>query len=123
MFFLGYKFIIRGNIDGIECQKKRFQPIKFWTNGSYNCLLQKTACIEQGQVIHDEGNSTSDGTCRCDYTRGFAFVSRPKQDCFCIPSLEDCSCIMNPCGTFQVMTPGNICLIIIKNRNRRMEEK
>ncbi|VDI56175.1 Hypothetical predicted protein [Mytilus galloprovincialis] len=106
----GYKFIIRGNIDGIECKKKRYQPIKFWTNGSYHCLLEKTACNGQGQVIHDEGNSTSDRTCRCDYTRGFAFVIRPKQDCFCHPAHEDCSCFIKPCSKFQVMTPDYKCI-------------
>ncbi|CAC5415484.1 unnamed protein product [Mytilus coruscus] len=102
----GYKFIIRGNIDGIECEKNRFQPIKFWTNGSNDCILEKTHCNEPGQVIHDEGSSTSDRTCRCDYTRGFAFVTSPKQNCFCNPSLDDCSCFMKPCSKFQVMTPG-----------------
>ncbi|CAC5376411.1 unnamed protein product [Mytilus coruscus] len=101
----GYKFIIRGNLDGIQCEKNRFQPIKLWTNGSTDCILAKTVCNEQGQVIHDEGNSTSDRTCRCDYTKGFAFVKRPKQDCFCNPFLEDCSCFLKPCNKFHVMTP------------------
>lgn len=103
----GYKFIIRGNLDGIHCEKNRYQPIKFWTNGSNSCILAKTGCNELGQVIHDEGNSTSDRTCRCDYTKGFAFVKKPKQECFCQPSLEDCSCLMKPCDRLQVLTPGN----------------
>ncbi|XP_071124105.1 uncharacterized protein [Mytilus edulis] len=106
----GYKFIIRGNIDGIECDKNRFQPIKFWTNVSNDCILEKTGCNEPGQVIHDEGSATSDRTCRCDYTRGFAFVTSPKQNCFCNPSIDDCSCFMKPCSRFQVMTPDYNCI-------------
>ncbi|XP_071127677.1 uncharacterized protein [Mytilus edulis] len=105
----GYKFIIRGNIDGIVCEKNRFQPIKFWTNGSSDCILEKTRCDEHGQVIHVESDSTSDRTCRCDYTKGFAFVSQ-RQNCFCDPSLEDCSCFLKPCSKFQVMTPDYNCI-------------
>lgn len=110
MIFLilsGYKFIVRGNLDGSTCIKSRYQPTKFWTNESSECIFKKSNCREEGLIIYTEGNSASDKTCRCDYTKGYAFVNRPIGKCFCNPVTEDCSCYKNPCMESEVLTPGN----------------
>lgn len=109
-YCLGYKFIIRGSLDGKPCNENKFQPFKFWTNSSSDCVFEKTYCIEEGQVVFDKGNSTSDRKCRCDYLSGYAFVTRPKNHCFCDPELEDCSCYLLSCKKLEVITPGKLIL-------------
>ncbi|CAC5415466.1 unnamed protein product [Mytilus coruscus] len=106
----GYKFIVRGNLDGSQCNETRYQPTKFWTNGSSECIYKKSNCSEEGLIIHAKGNSTSDTTCRCDYTKGYAFVNRPKGECFCDPTVEDCSCYRKPCNKSHVLTPDYSCI-------------
>lgn len=103
---LGYKLIIRGSRDGTPCDKKFYQPFKFWTNVTSNCLIRKSECTEEGQITYRNGSSISDTTCRCDYTKGYSFVTTPKDICFCIPSSEDCSCHQKPCQSNQYLTPG-----------------
>ena len=39
-----------------------------------------------------------DTTCRCDYTKGYTFVTRPKHICYCVPTEEDCSCYRPICA-------------------------
>lgn len=106
IYFLGYKFIIRGNIDGKPCGEHKYQPLKFWTNSSSDCVFVKTNCTGEGQIIFSKGNSTSNRKCRCDYTSGYAFVSTPINGCSCDPTLEDCSCHLLLCQPLQVLTPG-----------------
>lgn len=55
-------------------------------------------CEGEGQVVFHSGTLISDGACRCDYTKGYKFIQQPKQNCFCIPSAEDCSCYISKCG-------------------------
>ncbi|CAC5423676.1 unnamed protein product [Mytilus coruscus] len=107
---LGYKFIIRGSLDGTPCNANKFQPFKFWTNSSSDCIFKKTNCIEEGQVVFDKGNSTSDRKCRCDYTSGYAFVAHPRNNCYCDPEFEDCSCYLLPCQQLEVITPDYTCI-------------
>lgn len=108
MFLLiGYKFVIRGSIDGSQCSRNMFQPIKFWTNGSSDCIFEKTLCEEEGQVVFENGNPKNDRSCRCDYTKGYAFVKKPNHKCFCEPRTEDCSCHIKKCSTLSILTPGN----------------
>ncbi|CAC5398305.1 unnamed protein product [Mytilus coruscus] len=103
----GYKFIIRGSLDGKPCNTNKFQPFKFWTNSSSDCVFKKTNCTEEGQVVFDKGNSTANRKCRCDYTSGYAFVTQPRHDCYCDPELEDCSCYVLTCRAKEVITPGS----------------
>lgn len=109
---LGYKFIIRGNIDGKPCDEHKYQPFKFWTNSSSDCVFAKTNCTEEGQVVFTKGNTTTDRKCRCDYISGYAFVAHPRHYCYCDPQREDCSCYQLPCKKMEVMTPGKIFLNI-----------
>ncbi|VDI82026.1 Hypothetical predicted protein [Mytilus galloprovincialis] len=104
----GYKFIIRGNLDGKQCEDTYYQPIKFWTNGSSNCIFKKSTCNEEGQVAFNNGNGTSNRKCRCDYTAGYAFVTKPNAKCFCDPEQEDCACYLTTCKPFHLLTPGQV---------------
>lgn len=88
-----------------ECNDGRYQPVVFTTHGNSECFLIKSKCSEEGQVLYSNGSSSVDITCRCDYTQGYAFVSKPKNSCFCLPSEEDCSCFRVNCSK---LSPGEI---------------
>ncbi|XP_052078392.1 uncharacterized protein LOC127716270 isoform X2 [Mytilus californianus] len=106
----GYKYVVSGNINGKPCNVVRFQPFKFKTDGNSRCVFQKSLCTEEGQVDFNNGTTVSDSTCRCDFTRGYAFVSTPKDLCFCVPSNEDCSCFKKPCRENEILTPDYECV-------------
>ncbi|CAG2239834.1 unnamed protein product [Mytilus edulis] len=95
----GRKHVLRGGLDADICSFERYQPwpITFYTNVSTNCIFLKSACNEEGQVVYDNGNRNTDITCRCDYTRGYDFLNKPQNPCFCEPSKEDCSCFLKTC--------------------------
>lgn len=80
-----------------ECNTGRYQPIIFTTHGNSRCIFLKSKCDEEGQVVYSNGSTINDTTCRCDYTQGYAFVSKPKHNCFCNPLKEDCSCFRANC--------------------------
>ncbi|CAC5362191.1 OBSCN [Mytilus coruscus] len=95
----GRKNVLRGGLDADICSSERYQPwpIKFYTNVSTNCIFLKTACNEEGQLLHGKGNRNTDTTCRCDYTGGYDFLIKPQNLWFCVPSEEDCSCYLKTC--------------------------
>ncbi|VDI42110.1 Hypothetical predicted protein [Mytilus galloprovincialis] len=101
----GHKLVLVGDLDRRDCEGTRYQPFSFSTNGMSSCIFEKTYCREEGQVIHTEGTADSDRQCRCDYTRSYAFIIKPKQSCYCVPSKEDCSCYKKPCPLGFIMTP------------------
>lgn len=109
----GYKFVIRGGLDGKLCDDAYFQPIKFWTNGSNECIFLKSDCTDEGQIISYEGNSTSDRTCKCDYTKGYAFVTEPNDGCTCFHGGQDCSCYKKLCKHSEILSPDYNCIRII----------
>lgn len=92
-------------------------------DGYSACIFLKSTCNEEGQVLHSNGTTKSDITCRCDYTEGYAFVKIPKQICYCDPIHEDCSCYKMSCGEDEVLTEGKhnvifrkpiiVCLFIV----------
>ncbi|OPL33539.1 hypothetical protein AM593_05974, partial [Mytilus galloprovincialis] len=94
----GKKIVIRGQFDAAYCDTDRYQPIKYFTNVSGECLFQKSKCSGEGQIIYTNKNPVTDLTCRCDYTKGYTFTIRPKNQCFCVPSVEDCTCYIQPCN-------------------------
>lgn len=65
-------------------------------------------CSEPGHVRFHEGTSVADKSCRCNFEEGYAFVSKPQKNCYCIPSREDCSCIKKNCPTDYVVTSGKL---------------
>ncbi|VDI65032.1 Hypothetical predicted protein [Mytilus galloprovincialis] len=107
----GRKHVLRGGLDADICSSDRYQPwpITFYTNVSTNCIFLKSACHEEGQVVYDNGNRNTDITCRCDYTRGYDFIVKPRNRCFCVPSEEDCSCYLKTCHkATDKLSPGLI---------------
>lgn len=105
-FIAGYKYVLRGQPDFTPCSTDRYQPNTLWSNASNQCIFKKSQCIENGQCLYQNRTSDFDRSCRCDYSRGYAFVAKPKNVCFCIPSEEDCSCFKKFCPQNEVLTPG-----------------
>ncbi|CAC5383012.1 unnamed protein product [Mytilus coruscus] len=107
--FFGNKYVLRGRLDFTPCATDRYQPIRLWSNASSQCIYKKSQCIGNGQIMHRNGTEESDTSCRCDYTRGFDFINKPKNASFCIPSEEDCSCHKKKCPHNGVLSPDYIC--------------
>ncbi|XP_076071582.1 uncharacterized protein LOC143042965 [Mytilus galloprovincialis] len=106
----GHKLVLVGHHYHRECEGTRYQPFTFSTNGMSSCIFKKTYCKEEGQVIQTEGTADSDRQCRCDYKRSYAFIIKPEQRCYCVPSKEDCSCYKKPCPLGFIMTPDYECI-------------
>ncbi|CAC5383849.1 unnamed protein product [Mytilus coruscus] len=109
---IGSKLVFQPLFNLAECNAGRFQPIVFTTYGNSECIFFKSKCAEEGQVVFSNGSTSADTACRCDYTKGYAFVTRPKNSCFCKPSEEDCSCFRVTCTKlspdYQCITDGEI---------------
>lgn len=94
------------------------------------CQYQKHVCSEEGQIVVDKGSNVRDIKCRCDYRKGYAFVIKPKDECTCSPSVEDCSCYQKPCqNNSLILSQGEsyfistqMSPIIIENSIRRAEK-
>lgn len=79
------------NFDRAKCNAERYQPIPFASNRT-DCIFQKSSCNEEGQVVCKHMSLDEDVACGCDYTKGYTFVTNTTNPCYCIPSIEDCSC-------------------------------
>lgn len=110
----GYKTIFRGGIDGVPCSTNNYQPFSHSSTTGGSCAMVKTSCNEEGQLIYDDGSSTTDRSCRCDYRVGYDYVALPSNKCFCKPTIEDCSCYMKYCDANQVLTQDYKCAIVYK---------
>ncbi|XP_076114540.1 uncharacterized protein LOC143082635 [Mytilus galloprovincialis] len=106
----GYKFVISGSLDRQQCRSKRFQPFTLPSNISSSCVLLKSECNEDGQIIFSEGTTTYDRSCRCNYIKNYAFVTKPKSSCYCLPSQEDCSCYKKKCPIDHYLSPDYQCV-------------
>lgn len=104
---LGQKYIVSGLRRNTDCSSKRYQPFKFWSNTSSQCVFKKSKCNEIGQTFVDNDSTKKDTECRCDYKKGFGFIVKPKNTCVCIPSKEDCTCYSVPCPLNYTLTAGN----------------
>ncbi|CAG2202324.1 unnamed protein product [Mytilus edulis] len=102
----GRKHVLRGGLDADICSSERYQPwpMTFYTNVSTNCIFLKSLCKEEGQVVNENGNRNTDTTCKCDYTKGYDFLVKPRNPCFCVPLEEDYSCYLKTCidSTFKI---------------------
>ncbi|CAC5365090.1 unnamed protein product [Mytilus coruscus] len=110
----GSKIILRGDMDVGPCSVDRYQPwpIIYKTNVSSGCIFMKTNCINEGQLVYHPGDTNTDTTCRCDYTKGYDFLFKPKHPCFCVPRIEDCSCYLKTCPQSKpVYSPDYKCLM------------
>ncbi|XP_071139757.1 uncharacterized protein [Mytilus edulis] len=106
----GYIIVWSGNLNGQICDSQRYQPIRYFNSDGSDCILRKSVCNEEGQIIVEDGSPISDRRCRCDYRRGYSFVSEPKNKCTCIPSIEDCSCYFKHCPKYQEVSPDYKCI-------------
>ncbi|VDI40051.1 Hypothetical predicted protein, partial [Mytilus galloprovincialis] len=109
----GNVFVISGNLQyfaGRPCYANRYQPHKWWTNGSSDCQYLKSSCNGEGQVPYDNGTIASDRKCRCDYTNYYTLVNSTRNKCHCDPIEEDCSCYRKRCNEDQVLTPDYDCV-------------
>lgn len=109
----GNIFIVSGNLQyfaGRQCNGNRYQPHKWWTNGSSDCQYLKSTCNGEGQVPYDNGTISRDRKCRCDYTNYYTFVNSTRNKCHCNPTEEDCSCYRQKCNVDQVLTPDYDCV-------------
>ncbi|CAC5418005.1 unnamed protein product [Mytilus coruscus] len=97
----GYKYVFQPNLNRAACSVNRYQPFIFETIGYSDCTFQKSFCNSQGQETYENSNTRSDTTCICNTDRGYTFVRNSKNQCYCNPSTEDCSCYL---GTNQYNT-------------------
>ncbi|XP_063416229.1 uncharacterized protein LOC134697872 [Mytilus trossulus] len=105
----GRKLIVAGSSEGTlqgnDCGTNVYQPFKFLSSGNSRCVYKKSDCSEEGQVVFRNGTEKNDRSCRCDYTRGYNFITRPNHPCLCVPSKEDCSCYHKICPTKYILSP------------------
>ncbi|CAC5359852.1 unnamed protein product [Mytilus coruscus] len=110
----GQKLIVagsfQGTLQGSYCDNDFYQPFQFWSSGNSRCVYKKSYCREEGQIISSNGTVKTDSVCRCDYTRGFDFIVRPKHRCYCVPAKEDCSCYLKLCSSNEILSPDYECL-------------
>ena len=91
-----------------NCRNDRYQPRKFWSYEHNKCAYKKSLCSEEGQLIYSNGTYIVDRSCHCDYTKGFVFTKPPLHQCYCVPSREECGCILKQCpNKTYVLSPGN----------------
>ncbi|VDI61620.1 Hypothetical predicted protein [Mytilus galloprovincialis] len=107
----GFYPVLRGEyIDYEKCEAERYQPFNFLSNVNHQCYFVKSYCAEEGQIEHMIGNESSDRTCKCDYTKRYAFHTIPRNKVFCIPSEEECTCFKKTCPTNQTMNGEYECV-------------
>lgn len=64
-------------------------------------------------MIVTEYSASEDTTCRCDYDRGYSFLSQPKHITYCIPSKEDCSCYRKQCPDGHMLNAGTCSIFYL----------
>lgn len=104
--FVGQKYIIKHRPKSVKCENaNRYQPFGF-QNFNDKCVYRRSVCSDPGQVRFNDGSTKVDKTCRCDFSKGYAFVSTTVNSCHCTPSTEDCSCFLQRCPVNYTITPG-----------------
>ncbi|XP_071164577.1 uncharacterized protein [Mytilus edulis] len=107
----GFHPVLRGEyIDYEKCEAEKYQPFNFLSNVNHRCYFVKSYCAEEGQIEHMKGDELSDRTCKCDYTKQYAFHTIPRNKVFCIPSEEECTCFQKTCPTNQTMNKEYECV-------------
>ncbi|VDH92868.1 Hypothetical predicted protein [Mytilus galloprovincialis] len=110
----GSYVLYEGGLNSKHCPDDQYQPMPYASNEDNKndkCMYLKTQCNGEGQLIHDLSEKPDkDRTCRCDYSRGYDFVYKPRNRCYCIPTEEDCSCYQKPCNNNSTkLTPDYKC--------------
>ncbi|CAC5392570.1 unnamed protein product [Mytilus coruscus] len=102
----GFRYILTPDLNQVPCTASRYQPFTFTTNGNSQCVLSKSVCNASGQILANNGSSSTDISCRCDYRRNYDYIIPPKNPCSCKPAEEDCSCYIRKCEDDKVMIAG-----------------
>ena len=87
-------------------QKKDTNLLNTGRMEAINVFMRSRYVVKKGRFLKKNGTTISDRTCRHDYSRGYDFVVKPKDDCECIPSEEDCCCYHKTCQTGFILSPG-----------------
>lgn len=107
----GSKRIFSGSFTRGNCTQNRYQPFNFQTNGGMSdCIFEKSICNEEGQIVYQADSTKDDRTCRCDYTKNYAFVKTPRNLCYCNPTEEDCSCYIRSCRLNYTLSTDYDCI-------------
>lgn len=93
----GTKLVFQPFFNNAKCRYNRYQPFTFSTDGTSRCVYQKSFCNEEGQFVFQNGSFRNDTICGCNSSKGFYFVTKPNNVCYCLPSEEDCSCYKPSC--------------------------
>lgn len=86
------------NFNKARCNYNRYQPFTFSTDGSSACVYKKSFCNAEGQFPFNKGSFENDTRCGCNVSKGYTFVTKPRNKCYCIPLEEDCSCYKPTCN-------------------------
>lgn len=113
-YFHGHYDVITGTyavlnnlyINDEPCIAQELQPFVILSNEANQCTYKKDLCTGKGQIILSNGTASSNRRCRCDYKKGYSFVTKPSQICYCDPGQEDCSCVLLECGHNKELHPG-----------------
>ncbi|CAG2252571.1 unnamed protein product [Mytilus edulis] len=109
----GYKLIVAGSLQGDICEPDFYQPFKFSSIGNSRCVYKQPYCSEKGQIVYRNGTEKNASSCRCDYTKGFNFITNPRHQCYCKPLEEDCSCFHKTCPSDYILSPDYKCIHIL----------
>ncbi|XP_052097657.1 uncharacterized protein LOC127732615 isoform X2 [Mytilus californianus] len=97
-FVKGRKVVYAGtNFDVPRCAASTFMPVNVISNMGHECVLQKSICSEEGQLLYENRSTAQDSVCICNFLNGYANVNDNLSNlCYCNPSEEDCSCYKKP---------------------------
>lgn len=80
--------------------------LNFQLPGTVNVFFKNLTATMKDKYYFRNGTNKTDNVCRCDYTRGYDFIVRPKHRCVCLPSVEDCSCYLKNCSYNEMLSQG-----------------
>ncbi|XP_076097818.1 uncharacterized protein LOC143067990 isoform X1 [Mytilus galloprovincialis] len=93
----GFRPTREGGLNQGHCSMDRYQPFFIESNQTFQCIYQKSTCIEEGQKVYSNGSIYEDRSCFCDFENGYAFVNETPNKTQCVPSKEDCTCYTKIC--------------------------
>lgn len=102
----------KGNVVGDEFSAERNQIFELQYHGNNTLVYKHSFCKDEGLVTYRNESKTISAQCRCDHTKGFAFISKTKQTCYCTPAIEDCSCFRKECIPNFKLSPDYECISI-----------
>ncbi|CAC5363177.1 unnamed protein product [Mytilus coruscus] len=102
----GQRYVINGFRTNTDCSESCYQPFKFWSQKYSKCVFFKSLCNGIGQLLYECTSTTQDNKCGCDHSNGYAFLVKPKNTCYCVPTEQDCTCFKKKCPPYTSLIPG-----------------